>query len=127
MPRVEEIAAPRLAQAIERDACILAEQMEQAYRDEIPEYRRKSAEFEAESRAVSEAAIGSAVLLLRGEVSEHELLGTDLWAGLGRRRAQQGFPLHAVVQSFQTGTRVMFARLHHEADLIGPDASLVLA
>ncbi|HZQ87405.1 MAG TPA: helix-turn-helix domain-containing protein [Acidimicrobiales bacterium] len=107
-----------LADVLEARAHAITQQVEEAYRVEIPEYRLRMDTFEEDSYAVSLAGVLGAVAILRGApIPLEERLA--LSRAFGRRRARQEFPLSAVVHGFQVGVRIFLEQVALEAPRYG--------
>jgi hypothetical protein len=111
-------ALSALADVLEARAHAIAQQVEEAYRVEIPEYRLRMDDFEDDSYAVTLAGVLGAVAVLRGVTPpiEDRLVQSRAF---GRRRARQDFPLSAVVHGFQVGVRIFLEQVALEAPTYG--------
>jgi len=107
-----------LADVLEARAHAITQQVEEAYRVEIPEYRLRMDTFEEDSYAVSLAGVLGAVAILRGAPAPVEDR-LELSRAFGRRRARQEFPLSAVVHGFQVGVRIFLEHVALEAPRFG--------
>lgn len=107
-----------LADGLEARAEEIARRVEEVYRAEIPEYARRVDSFEDDSFAVTLAGARGAVMVLRGVAPPRDLLLAQ-WQQFGRRRAEQDFPLSAVVHAFQVGMRVFIEYVAKEAPRFG--------
>lgn len=111
-------ALSALADVIETRADAIAHQVEDAYRIEIADYRRRMDEFEEDSYAVTLAGVIGAIAVLRGRpVPLDERVRQS--RAFGRRRARQDFPLSAVVHGFQVGVRIFVEHVAAEAPRFG--------
>jgi hypothetical protein len=111
-------ALSALADVLEARADAIAAQVEEAYVEEIPEYRGRLAKFQEDSYLVTRAGVVGAAAVLRDTVPPREQRVTE-WRAFGRRRAQQDFPLSAVVHAFQVGVRVFIEHVAEEAPRFG--------
>jgi hypothetical protein len=111
-------ALSALADVLEAKADAIAHQVEDAYRREIAEYRRRIDEFEEDSYVVSFAGVMGAIAVLRGAPPPVEQSVRQSRA-FGRRRARQDFPLSAVVHGFQVGVRIFLEHVAEEAPRFG--------
>ncbi|MBV8692631.1 MAG: helix-turn-helix domain-containing protein [Actinobacteria bacterium] len=107
-------AMSAVADVLEARAHAIAQQVEDTYRIEIPEYRLRMDDFEEDSYGVTLAGVLGAVAVLRGTTAPLEER-VALSRAFGRRRARQDFPLSAVVHGFQIGMRIFIEHVAVEA------------
>jgi hypothetical protein len=106
---------------------VMAADIEAALQAEVPEYRDRSGQFATDSLQVSATAARAGLEILRSGAATQSEEQARAWAALGRRRAEQNFPLHALVHSFQISIRIFLDYVAREVATMGPDAGAALA
>lgn len=121
-----ERALLEVAEAIEGRAESVAEEMV-AHQQGLPAYRDPPPELAREMHEHSLGAIHAGIRMLREGAPRLPEELRAVFVALGRQRAEEGFPLHAVVQSFQIGVRVLFEHVLRETLPRGAAAGPLLA
>ena len=96
----------RLVSTLEERLDDIVSKMLVAYAEHIPSYRDAPPEVAEDIRAGAHASITVGVAILRGETTGEAV--REPLRDLGRRRAQQGLPLHDVINAFLVGTRTFW-------------------
>lgn len=105
-PEDIDAAMSSLAEAMQARVDVMAEAMLERYRERIPSYRDAPPEVMADARAWARNSVIVVIAIITGDSQMDDFV--EPLTAVGRRRSQQGFPLHDVLQANLIGTEILW-------------------
>ncbi|BAW05499.1 PucR family transcriptional regulator [Nocardia seriolae] len=115
---VPTLGTQRLAAACQAEVPELTKRLMAAIATDNPEWTDYTAVPRADLRDGCKRYLTRILELLRGQ--DPDPVGDDVAAAIGRRRAEQGVPLEAMLRTFRLGGQIVWEALLDKADDIGP-------
>jgi hypothetical protein len=122
-----DAALLEVAAAVEQRAEQIAARMVRAFVAELPAYRDAPPDLLAEMHEHSLGIVLAGLKMLREDRTSLCPEEREVLVELGRTRAEQGFPLHAVVQSYHIGAKILLDQVLADVLPRGPLAGPLLA
>ncbi len=101
-----DAAMSALAEAMQARVDVMAEAMLERYQERIPSYRDAPPEVMADARAWARNSVIVVIAIITGKSQMDDFV--EPLIAVGRRRSQQGFPLHDVLQANLIGTEILW-------------------
>lgn len=117
-------AITRICEQVGQRLPVLAEQIAQKIQEELPAYQQAGVPLAEHYKDIHQHA----QILLRCIQTHSDPVEQDLvyLRAVGRRRALQGLPVHALMQAYHIGCREIWEELVREGNRHGPDSAASL-